>query len=131
MHPADKKEADLESFHTRHSTQEELGQQRDLVFERLSKEFKLKYGFMIVSESPEGPEKDPEDTLGITVTNTDYMLFPPDPEKKWRVCVFINLSQPEMLMRDGLNTAERMTIQWAVANTVSTVSLELNFVNGE
>jgi hypothetical protein len=78
---------------------------------------------MIVSESPEGPEKDPEDALGITVTNADYMQHDPESKKSWRICVFINLSQLELLMRDDLNTAERMTIQWAVADTVSAILL--------
>jgi hypothetical protein len=100
-----------------------LEQQRDYVFKILRTKFRLKYGFMIASESPEGPEKDPEDALGITVTNADYMQYDPEPIKSWRICVFINLSQLELLMRDDLNTAERMTIQWAVADTVSTILL--------
>jgi len=76
---------------------------------------------MIASEHPEGPEKDPEDSLGLTVTNYDYMMYGDlDPNASWRVFVFVNLSRLELLMRDDLNTAERMTIQWEVANTVST-----------
>jgi hypothetical protein len=80
---------------------------------------------MVTSESPEGPEKVPEESLGITVTNHDYMLFDPDPNKSWRAFVFIDLSQPEMLMRSGLNSAERMTIQWSIANTVCILKLTL------
>jgi hypothetical protein len=123
LHPADKKEEDLQSFHVRGFVQAGLGQQRDYVFKILRTKFRLKYGFMIVSESPEGPEKDPEDALGITVTNADYMQHDPESKKSWCICVFINLSQLELLMRDDLNTAERMTIQWAVADTVSAILL--------
>ena len=121
LHPADKKEEDLQSFHVRGFVQAGLEQQRDDVFKILCTKFRLKYGFMIVSESPEGPENDPVDAFGITVTNADYMQYDPEPKKSWRIFVFINLSQLELLMRDDLNTAERMTIQWAVANTVSTI----------
>jgi hypothetical protein len=98
-----------------------LEQQRDDLFKILCTKFWLKYGFMIVSESPEGPENDPVDAFGITVTNADYMQYDPESKKSWRIFVFINLSQLELLMRDDLNTAERMTIQWAVANTVSSI----------
>jgi len=73
---------------------------------------------MITPESPEGPEHEPEDALGFTISNREYMMYDPDPNKSWRICIFINLSQTEMLMRDGLNSAERMTIQWSIANTV-------------
>jgi hypothetical protein len=73
----------------------------------------MQYGFMIPTESPEGPEKDTEDShhsLGLTVTNQDYMAYGPnDLNKRQKVFIFINLSQPELLMRDGLNSAERMT----------------------
>jgi hypothetical protein len=83
----------------------------------------LQYGFIIISESPEGPEKDPEEALGCTVTNTEYMVLENDTHKSWRVFVFINLDQPELLMRDGLSSAERLTIEWSVANTVSALDL--------
>ena len=77
---------------------------------------------MIPTESPEGPEKDTEDShhsLGLTVTNHDYMAYGPnDLNKRRKVFIFINLSQPKLLLRDGLNSAERMTIEWSIATTV-------------
>jgi hypothetical protein len=124
LHPGDKNKPDLRSFQTRPSfTQDWLARERDFAFERLRTEFRLKYGFMVTSESPEGPEKVAEEAHAITVTNTDYMLFDPEPNKSWRVFVFIDLSQPEMLLRDGLNSAERMTIEWSIANTVSNLKI--------
>jgi hypothetical protein len=83
----------------------------------------MQYGFMIPTESREGPEKDADDlhhSLGITVTNHDYMVYGPnDINKRRKVFIFINLSQPELLMRDSLNSAEQMTIEWSIATTVS------------
>lgn len=56
---------DLQSFHARPSfTQEALAKQMYSAFETLLTAFRLKYGFMITSESPEGPEHEPEDSLG-------------------------------------------------------------------
>lgn len=78
---------------------------------------------MIPTESPEGPEKDAEDShhsLGLMVTNHDYMAYGPNNiNKRRKVFIFINLSQLELLMRDGLNSAERMTIEWSIATTAS------------
>jgi hypothetical protein len=78
---------------------------------------------MIISESPKGLENDPEESLGCTVTNSGHMLFDEDTMKSWRIFVFINLDQSELLMRDGLNSAERMAIEWSVANIVSFIEL--------
>jgi hypothetical protein len=127
LHPADKNETGLQSFHPKGFAKQELARQRDSIFETLRTTFGMQYGFMIPTESPEGPERDSDDlhhSLGLTVTNHDYMIYgPDDPNKRWKVFIFINLSQPELLMRKDLNSAERMTIEWSIATTVKSSDL--------
>jgi len=73
---------------------------------------------MISSESPAGPEQDAEAALALTLENHGYMIYDPEINKSWRSFTFINISMLEFLMRDGYNTAERMMLEWSVANTV-------------
>jgi hypothetical protein len=75
---------------------------------------------MISSEHPAGPEDDALDSLGLTFENHSYMLYDPATNKSWRSFTFINILPLEQLLRDGLNTAERLMIEWSVAETVST-----------
>lgn len=78
---------------------------------------------MIRSESPIGVDGNgknaPIDALAATVPNTYHMLNSTDPDKRHRVCVFLDTALPETLMRNDLNSAERMAIQWKIATLVS------------
>jgi len=75
---------------------------------------------MVSSESPRGPEEEAVEALALTLENHSYMIYDPATNKRWRSITFINVFQLELLMRDGYNTADRMLLQWSVANTVNT-----------
>ncbi|KAE9369944.1 hypothetical protein N431DRAFT_345678 [Stipitochalara longipes BDJ] len=128
LHPENQGEIGLDYITLRAFTPDEQGylaRQRDQAFEELRTIYRYQFGFMISSESPAGPEQDAAEALALTFENHCYMLNNPSTNKSWRSFTFINISQLELLMRDGLNTAERMMIEWSIANTVKPIVHEV------
>ena len=111
LHPENQGEAGLEYIDTASFTpsgNNVLSRQRDQAFGKLRNKFRYQLGFMISTESPEGPEHDAVEALALTLENHSYMTYDPETNKSWRSFSFINTSQLEPLMQDGFNTAERM-----------------------
>ncbi|CZS92786.1 uncharacterized protein RCO7_10200 [Rhynchosporium graminicola] len=122
LSPEDQGRNDLYSFQARPAIQ--FGQptaspiDRDKAFSILQHQFKYTFGFMKFGEDPQGSEHDPE-ASAMTSTNYDYMRYDPTPNKIPRVFTWLDYAGFEHLLRDDLNSAERMCIEWSVANTIA------------
>jgi hypothetical protein len=95
---------------------------RDALFDEISSVFQLQWGFMdSAKESPMGPEHDHEDTVssyGASYTNEEYIKHSSDIDKRPRMFVFIDLNEPEMLLRSDIHSVDRMGLEWLLALTV-------------
>jgi hypothetical protein len=117
---------DLQSFESRDPRAFDpkvVASQRDRLFSHLQENFGYRFGFMNPGvEHPLGPDQDAADVqeaYAVTFTNRAHILhdihiIP----RYWRVYTYLDLNIPEILFREDLNSAERMQIQWQIANTV-------------
>ncbi|KAH7370195.1 hypothetical protein BKA65DRAFT_445034 [Rhexocercosporidium sp. MPI-PUGE-AT-0058] len=91
---------------------------RDKVFALLQNRFKYTFGFMKPGENPTESE-DATGAVAITITNDDYIRYDPTPGKLPRVFTWLDYSDFEHLLRSDLNSAEKMCIEWSIANTIA------------
>ncbi|EKD17696.1 uncharacterized protein L3040_003578 [Drepanopeziza brunnea f. sp. 'multigermtubi'] len=93
---------------------------RDMAFGVMQNRYQYTFGFMRHDEDPMDPGEDPPGkTLAYTGTNSEYMRYDPTPNKLPRLFTWLSLHEFELLLRDDLNSAERMSIEWSIANTIS------------
>ncbi|KAG4440734.1 hypothetical protein IFR05_003778 [Cadophora sp. M221] len=122
IEPEDQDRDDLYSFRPRppvqFSTPTATPVDRDMAFALLQNRFKYTFGFMKPGENPTDPSEDSNGAIGITITNDDYMRYDPRPGKLPRVFTWLEYSDFEHLLRNDLNSAERMCIEWAIAHEV-------------
>lgn len=125
LRPRDRRITDRESFWPPANGQVTMTTlERDVLFDELSNVYQLQWGFMdSAKESPQGPDQDSTDTinaLGASYTNENYIRYnPTEPNIRARVFVFIDLREPEALLRTDLHVVDRMSLEWLVALTVS------------
>ncbi|KAL5323693.1 hypothetical protein ACEPPN_008234 [Leptodophora sp. 'Broadleaf-Isolate-01'] len=123
IEPEDQDRDDLHSFRPRSavqfSTATATPADRDKVFALLQNRFKYTFGFMAPGENPTDPSEDATGAVAITITNDDYIRYDPTPEKLPRVFTWLEYSDFEHLLRSDLNSAERMCIEWSIANTIA------------
>jgi len=93
---------------------------RDQLFYDLFKRRRYTFGFRSPDEDPRGPKymNDGPGVFGTTFLNHEEMETNRRPQSAWRLFTFINYKRMEQLLQPGLTGAERMSIQWNVANTV-------------
>ncbi|PBP21106.1 hypothetical protein BUE80_DR008027 [Diplocarpon rosae] len=93
---------------------------RDKAFDELQNVYKYTFAFMSQDEDPMEPaDEPPGSALGFTATNFAYMNFDPTPNKEPRVFTWLKYSEFEPLLRTDITSAERMSIQWSIASTIS------------
>ncbi|OWP02859.1 hypothetical protein B2J93_3439 [Marssonina coronariae] len=93
---------------------------RDKAFDELQNTYRYTFGFMSKDEDPMEPlDEAPGCALGYTATNFSYMKFDPTPEKEPRVFTWLKYSEFEPLLGSKITSAERMSIQWSIASTIS------------
>ncbi|KAL2071981.1 hypothetical protein VTL71DRAFT_11324 [Oculimacula yallundae] len=94
---------------------------RDRMFNLLSNQYHYTFGFMSPLEDPTDPAQG-NTAIGVTATNRDYMRFHPthpNLNKIPKVFTFLDLSELEHILRGDLNSAEKMCIEWGMANTIA------------
>lgn len=70
-------------------------------------------------ENPADPSEASTGAVGITITNDEYMQFDTAQNKIPKVFTWVDYSDFEHLLRNDLNSAEKMCLEWAIANTVN------------
>lgn len=93
---------------------------RDRAFHVLQNDYHYTFAFMRQDENPMDPNDDPPGAvLGITSSNDLYMQYDASPDKVPRLYTWLSIKEFEFLLRDDLNSAERMSIEWSIANTIT------------
>lgn len=123
LDPADQGRDDLFFFRPRpvvqFSTQSATTNSRDVAFGLLQHKYKYTFGFMKQGENPADPSEASTGAVGITITNDEYMQFDTAQNKIPKVFTWVDYSDFEHLLRNDLNSAEKMCLEWAIANTVN------------
>lgn len=94
---------------------------RDRVFELLITKWNLTYGFSSPTEDVRGPHHGPvkDAAYGETLLNMEQMMYETETNPSWGIWIFLNYAEIEALMRDDINSVDRMSLEWLVATTVS------------
>lgn len=111
------------SFHLRPNfNPDAVARRRDQVFEQLMTKWNYTFGFMSADEDPRGPHIDFETgkpgCYGVTIPNDEQMAFDKESFPEWGIWTYLVYQYPEFLLRDGLNDADRMSMEWLIASTV-------------
>lgn len=86
---------------------------------KLEKVMKCRFGFMDADESPINPALAPAPKCyALTTWNDTYMRRSNNPNREWRVFIWVDRNMVEPLLRTDINSADRMMVQWHAANSV-------------
>lgn len=92
---------------------------RLVLLTKLQKVMKCQFGFMDADESPVNPALAPAPKCyALTTWNDTFMTRSNNPNKEWRVFIWFDYNMVEPLLRNDINSADRMMVQWHVANSI-------------
>jgi hypothetical protein len=109
------------SFHLRPNVDPQATAiRRDQVFEGLMTRWNYTFGFSSPNEDPRGPHFNQDLTrqYAETLLNNEQMKYEKDTNPTWGVWTYIGYSDVELLLRDDLNDADRLCLEWVTANVV-------------
>lgn len=111
----------LKSFHPQSDYDPAVtAARRERTFELLITKWNLTYGFSSPTEDIRGPHHDYSHApYAETFLNVEQMEYDKDTNPSWGIWIYLNYATIEALMRDDMNSVDRMSLEWQTATTVS------------
>ncbi|CZR68810.1 uncharacterized protein PAC_18710 [Phialocephala subalpina] len=88
------------------------------LMEKLRTTLRCRFAFMDSDEDPEDHSQPGDVAYAMTSFNSAYMRRSQDPNKQWRVFIWLDRHIVEPLLRADVNSADKLMIQWHIANSI-------------